>query len=126
MKTYAYGKAPVDIAAVRNSKKKRIYKKPLKKETYESLEDLTISVSELTLISVYKIIGPSRKREITEARQIVMYIARENKMGSFQFISNYFNRTHTAVLSAHEVVGNLLTTDKIFREKFKKVAHLLK
>lgn len=72
-------------------------------------------------ISTTKIKQKTRKREVVEARQAAMYL-----LGTFTKMSlkriglEFGGRDHSTVIHAKKVVGDLMDTDKQFREKCSK------
>jgi chromosomal replication initiator protein len=71
---------------------------------------ITEIVSGHTRITIPEMKGKRQKREITNARQVAMYFAFQNKMGSLAFIGKFFNRDHATVLHAVRVVNNYIVT----------------
>ena len=58
----------------------------------------------------------TRKREIVQARQLVMYFAKEYTKSSLAMIGMHCgNKDHATVLHAVRTINNLLETDKQFR-----------
>ncbi len=58
-----------------------------------------------------------RKREIVQARQIAMYLSRSMTKASLSSIGAQIGgKDHATVLYACKMVGNLITTDKRFKE----------
>ncbi len=66
-------------------------------------------------ISIEDIIGPCRKKNLTEPRQIIMYLIREELKSSFPTIGHELGgRDHTTVMHAYNKVSrNLKTDDKL-------------
>lgn len=68
-----------------------------------------------------------RKREYTEARQIIMYFLREqHPKPKVTVIGKAFDRDHSSVCYAINTVNDLIDTDKNFRAKINDIAELLK
>lgn len=71
----------------------------------------------------------SRMREIKEARQIIMYFAREKTKLSWRQIAGYFNMNHATALNAVQRMKDYIDTDIKFREKIneynKKITDLV-
>lgn len=64
-------------------------------------------VSEYFDIDIKDIIGPCRKKNLTEPRQIIMYLMREELKLSYPVIgAEIGNRDHTTVIHAHEKINN--------------------
>jgi hypothetical protein len=60
---------------------------------------------------------PSRDGGLVYPRQIIMYIALKNKIGSLAEIGKYFNRDHATVLHAKKSIQNYKQTDKIKKDQ---------
>lgn len=61
----------------------------------------------------------TRKRDIVEARQVAMYLAKRNTKESLaQIGSNIGRKDHATVLHACKTVENLIETDRSFRDKW--------
>ena len=64
-------------------------------------------VSEYFDIDIKDIIGPCRKKNLTEPRQIIMYLMREELKLSYPVIgAELGNRDHTTVIHAHDKINN--------------------
>ncbi len=72
-------------------------------------------VSEYFDIEFNDIIGPCRKKNLAEPRQIIMYLMREEMKASYPTIGQELGgRDHTTVIHAYEkIVKNLKTDDKL-------------
>lgn len=69
----------------------------------------------------------SRKREIVQARQIAMYLAKSYTKNSLQNIGQQIGRRdHATVLHACKTVNNLMDTDKSFKSSLKELELKLK
>jgi len=76
-------------------------------------------VSEETEIPVLIILNPTRKREIVEARQKAMKLAKEFTSASLATIgSEIGSKDHTTVLHACKTVDNLMDTDRSYRGQY--------
>lgn len=74
-------------------------------------------VSEYYKVSVNLINSTTRKREVVQARQLVMYFAKKYTKGSLENIGAHCgNKDHATVLYACKTVNNLLDTDKQYRK----------
>ena len=63
----------------------------------------------------------SRKAELRETRQIIMYFAKELNPGwTLTNIAGYFGLDHATATHAQKTVINLVATNKQFREKIQK------
>jgi len=85
-------------------------------------------VSDYYKVSVNLINSTTRKREVVQARQLVMYFAKKYTKGSLENIgANCGNKDHATVLYACKTVNNLLDTDKAYRkcvEELEKIISL--
>jgi chromosomal replication initiator protein len=93
---------------------KKVIKERLGKSSITDLtvEDIVRRVSETTHIKEKEIVGASRKMEITEARQISIYLCREILGTPLVSIGMHFGgRDHSTVLHACRVIGNKTTQD---------------
>ena len=78
-----------------------------------TVEDIVRRVSETTHIKERDIVGASRKMEITEARQISIYLCREILGTPLVSIGMHFGgRDHSTVLHACRVIGNKSKKDQ--------------
>jgi chromosomal replication initiator protein len=69
----------------------------------------------------------SRRREIVQARQIAMYLAKEHTDSSSSKIGQLIGRKdHATVLYAHKVVKQLSEVDKVFRADLQTIETSLK
>jgi len=67
-------------------------------------------------INIDTLNSKTRKREIVQARQLVMYFAKEYTKSSLAMIGTHCgNKDHATVLHAVRTINNLLETDKQFR-----------
>jgi len=74
-------------------------------------------VSEYFDIDIKDIIGPCRKKNLTEPRQIIMYLMREELKLSYPVIgAEIGNRDHTTVIHAHEKINNNVKSNDKLRQ----------
>lgn len=86
--------------------------------TSNSMREL-IRVSRFSGISPEKLQEKTRKREIVEARQVAMYLSKRNTNESLSQIGREIGqKDHATVIHACKTVGNLLETDREFRNKW--------
>ncbi len=93
---------------------KKVIKERLGKSAITDLtvEDIVRRVSETTHIKEREIVGASRKMEITEARQISIYLCREILGTPLVSIGMHFGgRDHSTVLHACKVIGSKTKKD---------------
>tara|TARA_B100001146_G_scaffold49002_1_gene42474 strand:+ start:1116 stop:2510 length:1395 start_codon:yes stop_codon:yes gene_type:complete len=87
-----------------------------------SAEDIINRVADLTNIRSDDIVGPSRRKEVAEARQIAVYLCRELLGLSLSTIGMHFGgRDHTTALHACNKIRNALKSDKRFNRIVGKV-----
>ena len=70
--------------------------------------------------------GKSRKREISDARQVVMYLAKKLTQLSSTNIGLRLSRNHATVLHACKTIEERLTVDKELREDLEKIENEFK
>jgi hypothetical protein len=69
----------------------------------------------------------TRKGNIKEARQIVMYFAKElNSLRAWSYIGGFYNLDHATAMHAHKTIKNLMTSDKTFCKKIKRLRMKIK
>ncbi|MEI6288729.1 MAG: chromosomal replication initiator protein DnaA [Actinomycetota bacterium] len=74
-------------------------------------------VAEYFDIKIEDIIGPCRKKNLTEPRQIIMYIMREEMRSSYPTIGQVLGgRDHTTVIYAYEKIQKNLKVDDKLRQ----------
>jgi chromosomal replication initiator protein len=92
-----------------------------------SIEKIQRVVCDYFDISEDVLHSKSRKREIVQARQIAMYLAKIYTKNSLQNIGQQIgNRDHATVLHACKTVNNLMDTDKSFKSSLKELELKLK
>lgn len=85
-----------------------------KYKTQSSIAVVAQVVSSETHLSISDIKNKTRKREIVEARQIIMYFAMKLRLGTLQKVGDYFGKDHATVFHAVKTVTNLMETNKEF------------
>lgn len=97
-------------------------KKVLKNFVKTSSKEITIEaiqkmVCEYFDVSYDKLLQKTRKREIVQARQITMYLAKTFTKNSLKTIGEHFGgRDHTTVIHSCQTVKDLMDTDSLFKE----------
>jgi len=87
-----------------------------------SIEYIQKIVSDYFSIPIDVINSKTRKREIVQARQISMYFSKKFTKSSLATIGLHCgNKDHATVLHACRTVGNLLETDKQFKNYIKEI-----
>lgn len=94
-----------------------------KKITVQKIQD---TVSEYFHIKKELIQSPSRKREIVQARQVIMYfIKKHTELSLSQIGTQVGNRNHATVLHACNTVKDYYDVDKSFRADIDEIENLL-
>jgi len=84
----------------------------IKQEKPLTIDDIQRKVSEYYHVSVSELCSKTRTRDVTNARQVSMYLARELTPMSLPQIGNSFgNRDHTTVMHACEKIRSLIIKD---------------
>lgn len=96
---------------------KQMLKNFIKNSTKEiSIEYIQKLVCEYFEVPVEMLKSQTRKREIVQARQISMYLAKSHTKSSLKSIGMHFGgRDHSTVIYACQTVEDLIDTDKKFR-----------
>jgi chromosomal replication initiator protein len=91
-----------------------------------SLEDVVVAVSNYYGVDLSDVRGPGRAREVSVARQVIMYLAREHAGISLQQIGMALGgRNHSTILYGCERVADLLATDSLLREQIETILQTL-
>lgn len=97
------------------------------KEKTLSITDIQEKVCNYYKLSVNEIQTKSRKRDVVQARQIAMYLARKYTKSSLTVIGEQIgNRDHATVLHAVKTVMDLCETDREIRESVSTIEKELK
>jgi chromosomal replication initiator protein len=97
-------------------------KKVLRNFIKTSSKEITIDsiqkmVCEYFDVAYEKLLAKTRKREIVQARQITMFLAKSFTKNSLKTIGEHFGgRDHTTVIHSCQTVKDLMDTDTSFRE----------
>lgn len=97
-------------------------KKVLRNFVKTSSKEITIDtiqkmVCEFFDVSYDKLLHKTRKREVVQARQISMYLAKAFTKNSLKTIGEHFGgRDHTTVIHSCQTVKDLMDTDSLFKE----------
>jgi len=97
-------------------------KKVLRNFIKTSSKEITIDAIQRMVCDYFnvaydKLLQKTRKREIVQARQITMYLAKMFTKNSLKTIGEHFGgRDHTTVIHSCQTVKDLMDTDAIFRE----------
>lgn len=91
-----------------------------------TFEMITEKVCEHYNIDSELIYGKSRKREISDARQIVMYMAKKMTQLSSTNIGTRLSRNHATVLHACKTIEERLSIEKVLQDDMEKIENELK
>ncbi|MEF9924342.1 MAG: DnaA/Hda family protein, partial [Muribaculaceae bacterium] len=91
-----------------------------------NFEYITEVVSSYFNIDSDKIFGKSRKREISDARQVVMFLAKKFTKFSSTTIGLKLSRNHATVLHACKTIEERLSIDKTLQGDLQKIESELK
>ncbi len=97
-------------------------KKVLRNFVKTSSKEITIDTIQKMVcdyfdVSYDKLLQKTRKREIVQARQITMFLAKAFTKNSLKTIGEHFGgRDHTTVIHSCQTVKDLMDTDNLFRE----------
>ena len=97
-------------------------KKVLKNFVKTSSKEITIDAIQKMVCDYFdvpyeKLLQKTRKREIVQARQITMYLAKAFTKNSLKTLGEHFGgRDHTTVIHSCQTVKDLMDTDNLFRE----------
>ena len=97
-------------------------KKVLRNFVKTSSKEITIDtiqkmVCEFFDVPYDKLLQKTRKREIVQARQITMFLAKSFTKNSLKTIGEHFGgRDHTTVIHSCQTVKDLMDTDSLFKE----------
>jgi chromosomal replication initiator protein len=97
-------------------------KKVLRNFVKSSSKEITIDaiqkmVCEYFDVPYEKLLQKTRKREIVQARQITMFLAKAFTKNSLKTIGEHFGgRDHTTVIHSCQTVKDLMDTDSLFKE----------
>ncbi|MGH2611784.1 MAG: helix-turn-helix domain-containing protein, partial [Rhabdochlamydiaceae bacterium] len=97
---------------------KKVLKSFIKTSSRElNIETIQKMVCEYMSIPYDKLLEKTRKREIVQARQITMYLAKMFTKNSLKTIGEHFGgRDHTTVIHSCQTVRDLMDTDTSFKD----------
>ena len=90
-----------------------------------NFEMITQSVAEYYDINPDQIFSKSRKREISDARQMVMYMAKKHADMAFTAIGTRLNRTHATVLHGCKNIEERLPIERQLQQDVNKIEELI-
>ena len=97
---------------------KKVLRNHIKTSSKEiTIENIQKMVCEYFGVPFDKLQQKTRKREIVQARQITMYLAKAFTKNSLKTIGEHFGgRDHTTVIHSCQTVKDLMDTDSVFKE----------
>lgn len=97
---------------------KKVLKSFIKTSSRElTIETIQVMVCEYLNVPYDKLLEKTRKREIVQARQITMYLAKMFTKNSLKTIGDHFGgRDHTTVIHSCQTVRDLMDTDTGFKD----------
>ena len=97
---------------------KKVLRNFIKSSTKEiTIDSIQKMVCEYFDVPYEKLLQKTRKREIVQARQITMYLAKSFTKNSLKTIGEHFGgRDHTTVIHSCQTVKDLMDTDSLFKE----------
>lgn len=97
---------------------KKVLKSFIKTSSRElTIETIQTMVCEYLSVPYDKLLEKTRKREIVQARQITMYLAKMFTKNSLKTIGDHFGgRDHTTVIHSCQTVRDLMDTDAGFKD----------
>lgn len=81
----------------------------------KTIEDIACEIWQIPKESLYV---KTRKREVVEARQVLMAYGKQKTGNSFAKVGKGFNKDHATVIHSVKTVKNLRETNKAFRDKY--------
>ena len=91
-----------------------------------SFELIAETVSRFYNLDIGLLYGKSRKREISDARQLVMYLAKKSTQMSSTNIGQKLSRDHATVLHACKQIEQRLSIEKKFRHEVEMIENELR
>ncbi|MDR1454478.1 MAG: chromosomal replication initiator protein DnaA [Tannerella sp.] len=114
----------IDIALARQVIKQTVSAKPAESLSIEKIKKVVCDFFHLEQELIH---SPSRKREIVQARQIVMYLAKEYMHMSLSHIGKIVGgKNHATVLYAYNTVKDQIEINKTFRSTMEILEDALK
>ena len=86
-----------------------------------NFESIARTVSEFYNIDVDQIFTKSRKREVSDARQMVMYLAKKHTKMPLKAIGTRLGRTHATVLYACRLIDERIPLEKKLYDDISKL-----
>ena len=92
------------------------------RKTSVTVEDIQKIVADVFDVSEEQLRAKTRKQEVVIARQTAMYLTKEMTQLPLKTIGSHFGgRDHSTVIYACQIIGDLLSTDERFRERYDRI-----
>ncbi len=102
---------------------KNFVKTAAKEMTIENIQKLVCSYFSMPYD---RLLAKTRRREVVQARQITMYLAKKFTKSSLKNIGQHFGGfDHTTVIHSCQTVENLMDTDTSYKEQVQEIQHKL-
>ena len=102
----------------------KVYVKLTQKEI--TIDHIIKTVCEYLNLDIERFNSPERTRDIAQARQIAMYLAKQHTKAPLTSIGSAIGgRNHATVLHSCKAVSNLIDTDKLFRRQVEEIEKLV-
>ncbi|GHT42133.1 hypothetical protein AGMMS49965_13060 [Bacteroidia bacterium] len=118
-----YQHSKIDLALAKRivEQTNNIQKKEI---TIDKIQDVVSNYFKVNLNDIHSL---SRKREIVQARQVAMFLAKTHTKYSYAYIGNAIGkRDHATVTHACKSIENDLSTDRTFKAKMQTLEGMLK
>lgn len=113
--------------AVTLNEAKNLIKNNIKPKKNVSVKDIVKIITEFYNIEEYTIYDKTRRKEIVKARQVAMYILREDFNISYSLIGQKMGgRDHTTVIHSHLKIKDDLSLDPALLQEIEKIRILFK
>lgn len=102
---------------------KNFVKTAAKEMTIENIQKLVCNYFQMPYD---RLLAKTRRREVVQARQITMYLAKKFTKSSLKNIGQHFGGfDHTTVIHSCQTVENLMDTDSSYKEQVQEIQHKL-
>lgn len=113
---------PLSIAEVKN-----LIKNSIKPKKNVSIKDIVKSITDFYSLEEGTVYEKTRRKEIVKARQVIMFILREDFNVSYPLIGQKLGgKDHTTVIHSHLKIKNDLKTDSSLVEEIEQIRILFK
>ncbi len=96
----------------------------VRKTRHISIDIIQSAVSEFYKVTENELMGKGRKKEVAQARQVIMFLSREISGMSLKTIGlRLGRRDHTTVMHACNVIGRKIRENKSFAKEIEAIKH---